>query len=94
MAPRSLTARILVAFAVVSIASWLAIGATMFVALRGPVPLSGDPHNAQGSTPGLGIIQVTDGGRSGSLMARVPLTNANQQPSNPQKSPATETAWR
>ena len=61
---------------------WIAAptGNRLFVALRGPVPLSGDPHNAQGTTPGLGIIQVTEGGRSGSLMARVPLTNANQQP--------------
>lgn len=54
-------------------------GNRLFVALRGPVPLSGDPHNATGSTPGLGIIQVTQAGRSGSLMAVVPLTNANQQ---------------
>jgi hypothetical protein len=55
-------------------------GDRLFVALRGPVPLSGDPHNATGTTPGLGIIQVTDGGRRGHLMAVVPLTNANQQP--------------
>jgi hypothetical protein len=55
-------------------------GNRLFVALRGPVPLSGDPHNAQGTTPGLGIIQVTDGGRSGGLMARIPLTNPNPQP--------------
>ena len=55
-------------------------GNRLFVALRGPTPLSGDPHNATGSTPGLGIIQVTHGGRSGSLMAVVPLTNAMQQP--------------
>ena len=55
-------------------------GNRLFVALRGRVPLSGDPHNATGSTPGLGIIQVTQGGESGSLMAVVPLTNANQQP--------------
>jgi hypothetical protein len=54
-------------------------GKRLFVALRGPVPLSGDPHNAQGTTPGLGIIHVTHGGRSGRLLARVPLTNANQQ---------------
>lgn len=52
----------------------------LFVALRGPVPLSGDPHNARGSTPGLGIIQVTQRGRTGKLMAVVPMTNANQQP--------------
>jgi hypothetical protein len=55
-------------------------GRTLFVALRGPVPLSGDPHNASGSTPGLGIIDVTRGGRSGSLTAVIPMTNAMQQP--------------
>jgi hypothetical protein len=55
-------------------------GDRLFVALRGPVPLSGDPHNATGSTPGLGVIQLTHGGRSGRLMAVVPMTNALQQP--------------
>jgi hypothetical protein len=55
-------------------------GNRLFVALRGPVPLSGDPHNATGTTPGLGIIQVTEGGTDGRLMAVVPLTNMNQQP--------------
>ena len=55
-------------------------GDRLFVALRGPVPLSGDPHNATGSTPGLGIIELTRGGRSGHLMAVVPMTNASQQP--------------
>jgi hypothetical protein len=55
-------------------------GTRLFVALRGPVPLSGDPHNATGSTPGFGVIQVTHGGRSGQLIAVVPLTNAAQQP--------------
>ena len=55
-------------------------GDRLFVALRGSVPLSGDPHNATGSTPGLGIIEVTQGGRSGGLAAVVPLTNPLQQP--------------
>jgi hypothetical protein len=59
-------------------------GDLVFVALRGPVPLSGDPHNATGSTPGLGIIRLTDGGRSGELAAIVPMVNpdlqANQAP--------------
>ena len=55
-------------------------GDRLFVALRGPVPLSGDPHNATGSTPGLGIIELKRGGRSGHLMAVVPMTNASQQP--------------
>ena len=55
-------------------------GDRLFVALRGSVPLSGDPHNATGSTPGLGIIEVKQGGRSGGLAAIVPLTNPLQQP--------------
>jgi hypothetical protein len=55
-------------------------GDRLFVALRGPMPLSGDPHNATGSTPGLGIIEVTRSGRNGRLIAVVPMTNANQQP--------------
>jgi hypothetical protein len=54
-------------------------GNRLFVAFRGPVPLSGDPHNATGSTPGLGVIQVTEGGGDGRLIAVVPLTNAMQQ---------------
>jgi hypothetical protein len=54
-------------------------GNRLFVALRGPVPLSGDPHNAIGSTPGLGIIQVTEGGASGALVSIVRITNPLQQ---------------
>ena len=54
-------------------------GNRLFVALRGPVPLSGDPHNAIGSTPGLGVIKVTHGGRSGSLVSIVRIVNPNQQ---------------
>ncbi|MBK5296616.1 MAG: hypothetical protein JJE40_05600 [Vicinamibacteria bacterium] len=50
-------------------------GDLVFVALRGPTPLSGDPHNATGATPGLGIIEVTDAGRSGRLRAIVRITN-------------------
>jgi hypothetical protein len=55
-------------------------GNRLFVALRGPLPLSGDPHNATGNTPGLGIIQLRQEGRSGELLTVVPLTNAFQQP--------------
>jgi hypothetical protein len=55
-------------------------GNRLFVALRGPVPLSGDPHNATGSTPGMGIIRVTGRGRRGKLLAVIPMTNPNQQP--------------
>jgi hypothetical protein len=55
-------------------------GDRLFVALRGSVPLSGDPHNARGTTPGLGIVELKQGGRSGKLAAVVPLTNPSQQP--------------
>jgi hypothetical protein len=50
-------------------------GTLAFVALRGPTPLSGDPHNATGSTPGLGILQVSEGGRTGRLVRIIRLTN-------------------
>ena len=44
----------------------------VYVSLRGPNPLTGnnpDHHNAEGTTPGLGVIQVTHGGLSGKLSA-------------------------
>ena len=50
-------------------------GNRLFVALRGRTPLSGDPHNARGDTPGLGVLQVDGDGRSGALIAIVPLEN-------------------
>lgn len=50
-------------------------GERLFVALRGRTPLSGDPHNATGASPGLGILRVTENGRNGDLMAIVPLVN-------------------
>lgn len=50
-------------------------GDLVFVALRGPTPLSGDPHNARGATPGLGIIRVAEDGRSGGLTGIVRFTN-------------------
>jgi DNA-binding beta-propeller fold protein YncE len=47
-------------------------GKTIYVALRGPSPGSGG-HAAVGATPGLGVIDVLRGGRSGELshVARV-----------------------
>jgi hypothetical protein len=52
-------------------------GSRMFVSLRGPVPLSGDPHASTGSTPGLGVIQVTANGRSGFMKAVVRISNVD-----------------
>ncbi len=50
-------------------------GNSMFVTLRGPTPQSGG-HAAIGNTPGLGVIQIRQGGRSGQLIgiARLPDT--------------------
>jgi hypothetical protein len=48
-------------------------GKLMFASLRGPQPQSGG-HDAIGSTPGLGVIDVRAGGRSGRLVAVAPVT--------------------
>jgi hypothetical protein len=50
-------------------------GNRLFVSLRGPNPLTGDPHVATGDTPGLGVVQLTDGGRSGALKAVARISN-------------------
>jgi hypothetical protein len=50
-------------------------GDLVFVAFRGPTPLSGDPHIATGATPGLAVLEVTGGGRTGRLRSLIRLTN-------------------
>jgi DNA-binding beta-propeller fold protein YncE len=53
-------------------------GNRVFMALRGPVPLTGNApgvNNAVGSTPGLGVVRVEQGGRHGVLEAIVPISN-------------------
>lgn len=57
------------------IATMAPAGDRIFMALRGPTPLSGDPHNGTGTTPGLGIIELSDGGRGGRLAGIIPITN-------------------
>jgi hypothetical protein len=50
----------------------------MYVSLRGPRPLTGNIalyNNAVGGTPGVGVIQVTEGGRGGELIAVAPITH-------------------
>lgn len=45
-------------------------GSRVYAALRGPTPLTGnnpDVNNANGSTPGLGVIRVEQGGQRGVL---------------------------
>jgi hypothetical protein len=56
-------------------------GAYVFVALRGPNPLTGNAkemNNAQGSTPGVGVIKVTEDGKSGQFVGVSRLTNLKE----------------
>jgi DNA-binding beta-propeller fold protein YncE len=39
-------------------------GSHVYMSLRGPVPLTADPHVSTGSTPGIGVLKVLQGGRS------------------------------
>ncbi len=50
-------------------------GSHIFVSLRGPNPLTADPHVSTGSTPGVGVIKVTQGGKSGVFEAVAPVSN-------------------
>jgi YVTN family beta-propeller protein len=50
-------------------------GSHVFVSLRGPNPLTADPHVSTGSTPGVGVIVVTQGGKSGKFAAVAPASN-------------------
>ncbi|HEY0670943.1 MAG TPA: hypothetical protein VGD27_01690 [Longimicrobiales bacterium] len=57
------------------LADVVASGNRVFVSLRGPVPLSGDPHVSTGSTPGIGVVQIQEGGARGLLKSVVPISN-------------------
>jgi hypothetical protein len=50
-------------------------GNRVYVALRGPNPLSGDPHASTGSTPGVAVIRVEQNGMHGVMQAIVPISN-------------------
>ena len=50
-------------------------GDRLFVSLRGSVPLTGDPHASTGTTPGVMVVKLRGGGRSGVIEGIVPLSN-------------------
>jgi hypothetical protein len=50
-------------------------GSHMFMTFRGPNPLSGDPHVSTGATPGVGVLKITQSGRSGVFEAIAPMSN-------------------
>ena len=52
-------------------------GSHAFMSLRGPSPLSGDPHVSTGSTPGVYVLKVTEGGRNASVEAVAGVSNVD-----------------
>lgn len=53
-------------------------GSRVFASLRGPNPLTGNvphEHNAEGSTPGLGVFRVEQGGARPVFQSVVPITH-------------------
>lgn len=52
-------------------------GKLIFMSMRGPNPLTGNNpafNNSVGSTPGVGIIRVQEGGKRGRFIARLPIS--------------------
>ena len=52
-------------------------GSHVFMSLRGPNPLTADPHVSTGSTPGVGVIKVLANGQGGRFEALAPATNVD-----------------
>jgi hypothetical protein len=50
-------------------------GSHVFMTLRGPTPLTADPHVSTGSTPGIGVVKVLAGGRDGLFESIAPMSN-------------------
>jgi hypothetical protein len=56
-------------------------GSHVFVALRGPSPLTGNDkavNNAVGSTPGVGVVTVSGGGKGGELVGVARVSNMKE----------------
>ena len=52
-------------------------GSHVFSSLRGPFPLTADPHVSTGSTPGVGVIKVLGNGKDGVFEAVAPVSNTD-----------------
>jgi hypothetical protein len=50
-------------------------GSHAFLSLRGPNPLTADPHVSTGSTPGVGVLKVLEGGRNAIFESVAPVSN-------------------
>jgi DNA-binding beta-propeller fold protein YncE len=52
-------------------------GSHVFMSLRGPNPLTADPHVSTGATPGVGVVKVRQGGRDGYFEGVAPVSNVD-----------------
>jgi hypothetical protein len=52
-------------------------GSHAFMSLRGPVPLTADPHVSTGSTPGVGVLKVTESGRNAVFESVAAVSNVD-----------------
>jgi DNA-binding beta-propeller fold protein YncE len=52
-------------------------GDKVFASLRGPNPLTADPHVSTGLTPGVGVLDVYAGGRDGRFVSIAPASNVD-----------------
>ncbi|CAG0951825.1 hypothetical protein ANRL4_00119 [Anaerolineae bacterium] len=50
-------------------------GTRVYLSLRGPNPLTADPHVSTGSTPGVGVVKVKHGGQDGDFLGVAPVSN-------------------
>jgi hypothetical protein len=50
-------------------------GKYLYLSLRGPLPLSGDPHASTGSTPGLLVLEILKDGRDVAVRGLAPISN-------------------
>jgi hypothetical protein len=52
-------------------------GTHVFVSLRGPNPLTADPHVSTGASPGVGVLRVLEDGRWARFEAIAPASNVD-----------------
>lgn len=49
----------------------------IYMSLRGPNPLTADPHVSTGATPGVGVMKVKNAGQDGDFIGIAPVTNVD-----------------
>jgi YVTN family beta-propeller protein len=52
-------------------------GTRIYMSLRGPNPLTADPHVSTGATPGVGVVKVKNAGQDGDFIGIAPVTNVD-----------------